>query len=377
MDNNLPQNSEIHFPEEKLLNRKFLLNAAIWITALIILLMSGLSLKLYSQPTGGGYSEAYLFRNVGARPISMAGAYTAIVNEPGALFYNPAGLGYFSPEPMINSSVTMLDLGRTHTTLSWGQSISEGLGVGLALNGFYSGSFTARDIMGHEIGTYSDFQYSITGGAAYRLEFASMGASLKYLTNNLIGSETQATGFAFDVGTKFDVMNLFSVGVAVQNISGMMFWNNLNEDVEPIPYTVRAGIAMEYGLNEDEYVTRSTVTGELEKVFVPATRYVLVGIDAVMTQHQMSPTFIIGTEAVVHEIIAFRGGIAIYGDNMGEPQLFPMTYWGGGISLRPEIDLGLPFQTNIDYTISNDHLTQSGISHHITLMFEFINQTQQ
>ncbi len=337
---------------------------------LFLLVLFGYSEQLFSQQSGGGYAESYLFRNIGARPTAMAGAFTAIVNDPSAVFYNPAGVGFLTDQPMLTSTVSLLGFGRTQSSIAWGQQIYEDFGVGIGINGLNSGTFQARDIKGRPLGEVSDIQYAIYGAASYRIDFMSMGATLKYFTNSLNGTPTFSNGFALDVGTKLDIMGLFSVGIAVQNISGMVFWNNLSKDREDVPYQVRAGVAMEFGLNEIAYETRSTVTGEIEDVSIPPTRYVLIGLDAVLTQFQRSPDFVFGVEAAAHEMIVFRGGISLYGDNLGEPQFFPMNYWGGGVSIRPEIP-NLPFNLNIDYTISQDHISENRISHHISLLFAF------
>lgn len=333
-----------------------------------------LPFTLYSQKEGGGYSEPYIFRNVGARPVAMAGAYTAIVNEPFGMFYNPAGLGYLSPMPTISTSVSTLSFGRTHASLAWGQQVMDNLGVGMGINSLFSGAFTARDIKGNPKGTYSDFQYTFNAAASYNIEFVSMGVSMKYFTENLRGSPTCANGYAIDIGTKFDIMNMISVGVAIQNVSGMMLWNTPYDNYEKIPFVLRTGVAMEFGLNEQVYEARSTVTGEMETVYVPATRYVLVGIDAHMTENELTPDFILGLEVAAHEMVVFRGGMTLYGDRLGTPQFLPMTTWGGGVSFRPKLEdiiEGLPFKSHIDYTISNEHITHSGIAHHVSLMFEF------
>ncbi len=334
------------------------------------LFLAGLSFQLYSQSTGGGYAESYLYRNVGARAVAMAGAYTAIVNEPGAIFYNPSGLGFFANQPMVATTFSPIGFGRTHASMAWGQTVDENIGVGFGINSYSSGAFQGRDVRGNKTVDLQSWQYSLTGSAAYRIESASIGASVKYLRNQVSGTNTSADGFALDIGTKFNVMDLFSVGMAVNNISGMMMWNTADEEQEFLPYSVRAGIAMEFGLNEESRTTRSTITGELENVYVPATRYVLVALDAILTQFEMSPSIVLGVEVSAHELLAFRGGIAIYGEDMGQPKIFPMTTWGGGISLRPELD-GLPFKTHLDYTISNEYITNSGIGHHISLLFEF------
>lgn len=339
-------------------------NLAIFIVCFII------STYLLLSQNEGGYSSSFLLRNQGARPIAMAGAYTAVSNEPGAIYYNPAGIGFLSDVPLVNSSVSMIGLGRMQTSISWAQQIYPNFGMGLGFNSFSGGSFMGRDIKGVPTNEMSDFQFCMSLAGAYRIEFMSMGANIKFINSSLNGSPTSASGVALDVGTKFDVFDLFSFGISVQNISGMMFWNNLTNDREDIPFTVRTGIAMEYGINDETYLTRSSVTGEEEKIFVPATKYMLFSLDAVFTQFDRSPEIVIGAELVAHELIAFRGGISVYGDKFGEPQLFPMNHWGAGLSLRPGFK-NLPFKLNIDYTIANEFLANNGISHHITLLFEF------
>lgn len=328
------------------------------------------TLLAYPQSEGGGYAESYIYRNVGARPTAMAGAYTAVVNEPGAVFYNPAGLGFLSGIPTITSTVSVPGMGRTQTSIAYAQEIYERIGIGFGINGFLTDEFTQRDISGAEIGAISGIQYEMAMAAGYRINFMSMGLAVKYLTNSLVGTHISGSGFGVDLGTKFDVLNMFSVGISVRNLSGMMFWNNVREDREDLPFSVRMGIAMEYGFNEQNYRTRNPVTGEIETIFEPATRYILFAADAIFIQHEMTPNLVIGTEFAAHEIIAFRGGISVYGEREGEPKILPMNYWGGGASIRPQIET-LPFDLHIDYTISGEYLAENGISHHISLLFAF------
>ena len=151
-----------------------------------------------------------------------------------------------------------------------------------------------------------------------------------------------------------------------------MTWNTDSKEYNILPYTVRTGIGMEFGMNDESYTSRSTVSGEIEEIYIPATRYVLIGLDAVLTQHENAPNIVLGIEAAVHEVLAFRGGIALAGDDMNEYKLFPMTVWGAGVSLKPrEEDLGLPFKISFDYSISADYISSSRLAHHISLNLEF------
>ncbi len=344
----------------------------IFYVAIIFITCFFASSSLFAQIAGGGYSEAYLLRDVGGRAISMGGAYTAVVNDPNAIFCNPAGLAFLANKPQVAGGISSLGRGRTQSSVAWAQSIYPRLGVGIGINTFSTGSFEGRDVMGNPLGDFSALQYAVNLAGAYTIDDAAIGFNVKYLTNNLIGSDINSTGYGLDVGTKFDVMDMFSFGVAVQNISGIMFWNNANKDYEYLPYSVRSGIAMEYGLNDEKYQTRSTIDGEIEEVYLPPTRYIVISLDAVLRQYEENPSFIFGSEIVFHEMLAFRAGIDIYGDDMGNSKFFPMNNWGAGISIRPDKnDLNIPFNLHIDYSVANSSLTDNNLSHHISFYMEF------
>lgn len=338
---------------------------------LLALLISLFIAPANSQISSGGYAETYLLRNIGARGISMAGAYTAVVNEPSGIYYNPAGIGFMNQVPTVNVSTSLLGLGRSYHSLTWAQQLLPQFSMGFGFNALSTPEFKARDVMGNQIGSISATQFNLSLAAAYSNEFMSMGATVKYLNHGVSGISGGASGFTVDVGTKFNVLDMFSVGIAMQNISGMMFWDTPYGPREDIPFRVRAGIAMEFALNDETLITRSATTGEQLRVYIPATRYVLIASDMIITQFEENPTIVFGAEIVPHELIAFRGGLAVYGDKYGVAEFFPMTYWGAGVSIRPDLSNSLPFNLNIDYSLSNEYLTESKISHHLSIMLEF------
>jgi len=348
----------------------FLILPLIYLT----IILTSFSLNLYSQSSGGGYSGGFLFREVGARPSSMGGAYTAIANEPSAVFYNPAGLGFLPNSPLLISSLSTLGFGRTQTSMAWGQSISNNIAMGFGINSILSQEFQGRNIKGLPTTTLREHEYSLNLGFAYSLDYVSMGGTVKFLRQNLIGSAgTYSDGFAFDIGTKFNVFDMFTVGATVQNVGSIMLnkkGKNLYDVNEQIPFSVKVGIAMEFGLNEEFYSTRSSVTGELEEVHLPATNYILIDLDIVINQFQQSPNLVMGAEAVLHKMFAIRGGIALYGDDMGEAKIFPMNYWGTGFSIRPDVE-NIPFNFHIDYSLSKEFLSSVGIAHNFSVVFEF------
>lgn len=342
-----------------------------WLPILItIITLANISIiDSFAQSSSGGYSEAWLSRNIGARPIAMGGVYSAIVNEPSGIFYNPAGAAFMPNAPTFNTSISTIGLGRTLASLAWAQEILPQFGVGAGINSMYSSSFTGRNVMGDPTRDLNNNQISATLVASYRLESFSMGAAVKYINNSLNGANISASGVAFDLGVKLNVLDLFSFGMAMNNFGGSMKWNTLSNVSEEIPFTFRAGIATEFGINDETIVTRTSITGEEESVYIPPSRYFLVGLDAVMNQFDKTPSLIIGTEVVPHELIAVRGGVSIYGDSNGEAQFLPMNYWGAGLSIRPPLDLD--FNIHIDYSISNEFLVVGNISHHVSVIFEF------
>ncbi len=343
--------------------------ANIKLAILLLAILFSFDAKVIAQASGGGYNNSYLLRDIGARSISMGGAFTAVANDAFAIFYNPGGLSWLDERPSFATSYSFLEFNRVHTSAAWGQAMFENLGFGFGINSFSTGSFISRDVFGTPLKEMTDFEISLSGAASYKLEFASIGIAVKYLRHSLAGSDYSADGFSLDMGSKFNIADLFTFGVAIQNFSGVMFWNSMAEETNILPFTVRTGVAFEYGLNEEEYTTRSTVSGELEEVFNPDTRYILFALDAVLTQYEEGPQVILGVEGVPHEVIAFRGGINILGDKLGSWKFLPMTVWGVGISLRPEFE-DMPIKFNIDYSVGNDYMASNGIAHHLSIFFE-------
>ena len=356
--------AEVH--SVKVINNRSGYYLLVFFTAFILLH----TFSLKAQVAAGGTSESYLLRDVGVRPIAMAGAYTAVSNEPMGIFYNPAGLSTFAPQPKISTMYSMMEFGRTHAALAYGQSFLEHTGIGIAFNNFTTASVTSRDVHGNPIGEINDWQFSLAAGGAYSFEFASVGLAVKYLSHSYGGDDARADGFAFDLGTTFNVMDMFNFGLSIQNISGLMYWNTQSKENNLLPYTIRTGIATEYSLNDKTVSILSNENGVKDTLSNPPSRYVLFALDAVYTQYENSPTFKFGIEAVPNEVIAFRGGIALAGDKLGQFQLFPMTEWGLGVSIRPIVAF-LPFDISIDYSISGDILSKNGIANHLSIFFEF------
>lgn len=323
---------------------------------------------LFAQANSDGLGEAYLSIPVGARAAALAGAYTAVANEPNALFFNPGALGFIAAENQFALMTSPMQFGRTHAALAYARSFDETFAISGGINSIQHSSFTARNIQGQSIGEFTNRQYAFTLGGAWRYDFLALGAAGKYLLNELNGSDARGSGFALDLGAKANIADMFTFGLAFQNIGARLNWNSSTGN-DLTPYTVRAGLATEIGLDDDELISRSTVRGDMQTVLMPSTRYILLTAEAVLQQYANTPTLMLGTEIQLIQDFAIRGGAAIYGPDKGKNVFMPLTSWGAGLSLRPSF-ANLPFPMQIDYALAGDYLSGNGISHHFTLLFQ-------
>ncbi len=339
----------------------------------ILVLLSGPASLLWAQQPDGGYPESYLLRHTGARAVALGGAYTAVVNEPAALFYNPAGLAFMSERAQVSTMFTLLEFGRQHNMIAYGQTFGEFIGIGAGVNNFTAGTFTARNGAGDPLGEYSNQQLAVQGGFGIRIAeaSASIGVAGKYLLNTLKGPNIRGDGWAIDIGTKIQVAKLLSVGIAVDNIAGEMKWNNEAALVEKIPFTLRAGVAAEFGFDERVYTARTTVLGSEKVVREQANAYALVSLEGSIRRFDRAPSFALGVEIAPAKVLAFRGGTAFYADNTdGSSRWFNFDSYGVGIAIKPDIK-ELPFQFSLEYALASDVLANKSISHHLALLLKF------
>lgn len=345
--------------------------AAFTKTATMLLCIAALAtVDSFSQVASSTFSSAFIQRPQGARPTGMAGAFTAVANDPLSLYYNPAGLSFVGEDPMMVFSYSNYGNITSNGNIAYAQQMDDHWGIGAGISGITSQQFQGYDINLNQTNMLRSLQSSIYLGSSYQLSDISLGGAIKYFRSDLVGGEAAGQGFALDLGTKFNVLDYFTVGASVQNIGGYMIWNSDMEQLENLPYTVRFGAAMEFGLNDEEYVTRKSGSGELQKLYVPATRYVLVSMETVINQFDPNPNIILATEAVLHEMFAIRGGLAIYGSDFDRAVWMPLNIWGGGLSFRPEFD-DLDYEFQFDYSISSDYINELGINHNLSIQVLF------
>lgn len=321
-------------------------------------------INVYSQATNGGYSTSFLQREVSSRVAGLGGAFTAIADDPNGLFYNPGGLSVIDDFYHISTTFAVLEFGRVHSTLAATKKLSNDFSIGLTINNLAGTEFTSRNPLGDPSGMLSENQIAIGASVGYKVGDVSLGATTKYLNRNLSGTALSGNGFALDFGTRIQLIDDYTIGFALQNIGGKMSWNEFN-DIELIPYTIRAGVAKKFILGEED------VYSEVHPKFTLPERYVLTTVDFSLTQFDTIPRVVVGAEIVPLSLITVRCGLTILGNDNGSFGLLPLTTLGGGISIRPPISNEFPVNLELEYSIAKDHISRGRMGHFFSVNLLF------
>lgn len=212
-------------------------------------------------PSAGTTSAAFLKIGAGARASAMAGAYTALSDDPYALYWNPAGLAYPAVktlafthndyfEGLKQEYFGFVAPGEKIRFLGGGKIKNGNLGLGL--NYFYtpkdlerrSGSFENDPLnpISPVEGKFKAYDLAFSIGYGYNLDGGlRLGGALKFIRQS-IDAESGNTA-ALDLGALYDFGWLdrrFTAGFAVQNLGpGVKF----DEKRFPLPLTFRAGLS--------------------------------------------------------------------------------------------------------------------------------------
>jgi hypothetical protein len=174
----------------------------IWTVAIALSLLSAGSHAQNITKTGTTAAK-FLSLGIGPRANAMGGAYTAVGNDPYALYWNPAGIASID---QFEALFTFTNLFAGINLDYFGMIIPSGDAGNFALNvtAVNYGSIgvtteTQPDGTG-ETFTPASYEFGISYAKNITQDFA-VGATAKLVTENIYHSN--ATGIAFDVGTKF------------------------------------------------------------------------------------------------------------------------------------------------------------------------------
>ena len=187
-----------------------------------------------------GLPDDVMTVGVGARAISMGGAFTAVADDATAPYYNPAGLALikaydvqFMYAPLLYDT-TLNYIGVVLPAAPWVT-----FGVGAVLLG--SGGFEQRDASNNVLGTSSVYDNLYLFSAGTRIDKYYIGMTAKMINENVVGYQGSALGL--DLGAMTDVYPWLRVGSTLQNINRPAIRLIDTADVYPVRWNI-AGKAL-------------------------------------------------------------------------------------------------------------------------------------
>ncbi len=171
--------------------------------------------------------------NLGARPISMGGAFTGLADDVNAIFVNPAGIGYLIGESA--SISTKISKGTQYTIIGGVERTSIGaFGIGYITSAFDLVDPTDTEYLseGGETPVRAMNQTLVLSYARQLNEFMvvpddmgklSLGASVKFSSNKIntakgLSETNGSSGLKADVAAVFKPNDSFSWGLSMKNL---------------------------------------------------------------------------------------------------------------------------------------------------------------
>ncbi len=177
-----------------------------------VLLLNPVPLRAWSPGTAG---SQFLKLGVGARPVAMGGAYTAVSDDADALFWNPAGLAQLQGA---QGTVMVMTLFRDVTCASGGAVLPTRRWGSFAGGGsFLTATDARRNELGEETGDFTNYDLAVTLGYGFApLRGLSFGGSLKAIQSKL--ADHGARTGTIDAGLLFNPVQHVYLGAALKNV---------------------------------------------------------------------------------------------------------------------------------------------------------------
>jgi hypothetical protein len=195
----------------------------------------------------GTAGSEFLNIDVGARAISMGGAFTAATDDAYAMYWNPAGL----------SQISRASAGAMHNEylagirfqyLTYAQRIADHSVMAGSFRFMDIGKITQTDISGNTVGTFRPRSFVFEGGMGKNIpdltdseRDVSIGVAGRFFRSAMV---EQASGYAVDLGIQIHYTETYApynFGFVVQNIGrGQKF----DEVRDTLPTRMKLGVSI-------------------------------------------------------------------------------------------------------------------------------------
>ncbi|MBX3043649.1 MAG: PorV/PorQ family protein [Candidatus Kapabacteria bacterium] len=296
----------------------------------------------------GAAGGQFLKIPVGARATGMGGAYGAVANDLSSIFWNPAGLAEVS-SMAADFSYTQWFATYSHNFGAIAMPIGDGYTAAFSVVSLSSGDINVTTVERPE-GTGSIYQVNdISVGASfsgYLTDQFSFGVTVKYIQNAF--SSVAASGFAFDIGTKYDTgIQGIKLGFSMHNLSTQQRYDGtdlrtskkLEESLEMAPLDATY-LAYPFNL---PIIFRAGVTTDI----IDTDEHKLLAAADFVTLTDIPEQFMLGAEYVWNDFLAVRAGYVFGQNSFGIAGGVGLKYFGGAFggtidySINPSVNLGL------------------------------------
>lgn len=187
----------------------------------------------------GTTAAQFLKLPVGARAVGMGEAYSAVADEAGAIYWNPAALTRIEGQSlMLMHAALFADI--TNQFLGYGRRAGESWAWGAGIQYLSIPSIEETDSSGFSTGSsFSPRDMALSLGLARKFKFGSLGLSGKYISSKISNS---ATAYAADFGFLSRPYSFFDrdlrLAFVIQNLgTGLKYI----EVEDPLPLNIKAG----------------------------------------------------------------------------------------------------------------------------------------
>lgn len=228
----------------------------------VMLLSVSLCSMAFGQAKVGTTGAQFLELGVSARAMAMGEAFTAVVDDISAVYYNPAALTTLYGREATFTYISMpADVGYGFGAIGFPLESIGGV-IGIGAYGLTSGDIVEttyeQGVISPTIaGTGRTFAWnnlalSLSYGR-YLTDRFSIGLSVKYVGE--FAHDYSSNGWAADVGTIYDTgFRGFKIGMAITNFGPDMRFINVNY---PLPINFKFGASINVLEQVDHYVTLS------------------------------------------------------------------------------------------------------------------------
>ncbi|MBU2568266.1 MAG: PorV/PorQ family protein [Elusimicrobia bacterium] len=217
------------------MNRNIIKKISVLSTVTLLLFCFTIA-NCFSETTGA----SFLNIGIGARPIGMGSAFTAVATDVTAIHWNPAGLAQLSKRE-ISAMHTEWLVDTKLDFISYAHPLKSGVVAGSVIY-LSQGEIEGRDVNRQRTNPFSANDLAVTLSYSKVMpelsKSLSAGLNLKIIQQNIENHTAQ--GVAIDLGTLYQTpINNLKAGLSIQNIGPQMKF--ISEGYN-LPLTVTAGL---------------------------------------------------------------------------------------------------------------------------------------